>query len=295
MTWVSFSLLASVLAAVMTQMNHHMQLRPSLVILLRSVFTLILVAPLVAQITWPSHSLFYVYFFAAAFFAFAGDMILFEAARQHGGRLTTLFMPVKIITAFLLWAAIDRVFLMDFFQTPLVSTGILLFLLLSVYAIFSLRRCEASWPAFKKVFWVGMSYTLLDVFIKLGMENTSFLDTAVLFVFIRAIIGVPIALLMLRFQQENGVLESWRGISTNKRSFLFGAGLLLGGFSVANTFSINMAVGLSPNPGYISVLMLLSVVWLSLYNRVHGFDDHASLKKIALLLISAAGLVLLTR
>ena len=295
MTWVSFSLLASVLEAVMIQINHHLQLRPSLVILLRSVFTLVIVAPFVAQIIWPSHGLFYVYFFAATFFVFAGDIILYEAARQHGGRLTTLFMPVKIITAFLLWAAIDRVFLMDFFQTPLTSTGVLLFLLLSVYAIFSLRRCEASWPAFKKVFWVAISYTLLDVFIKLGMEKTSFLDTALLFVFIRAMIGVPIALLMLRFQQENGVLESWRGISTNKRSFLLAAGLLLGGFSAANTFSINMAVGLSPNPGYISVLLLLSVVWLSVYNRVRGFDDRASVKNIALLLVSAVGLILLTK
>ena len=295
MTWVSFSLLASVLAAVMTQINHHLQLRPSLVILLRSVFTLILVAPLVAQIVWPSHSLFYIYFFAAAFFAFAGDMILFEAARQHGGRLTTLFMPVKIITAFLIWAAIDRVFLTDFFHNPLISTGILLFLLLSVYAIASLRHCDVSWPAFKKVFWVGICFTLLDVFIKLGMEDTRFFETALLFVFIRAMIGVPIALLMLRFQHENGVLENWREISTNKRGFLLAVGLLLGVVSVANSFSINMAVGLSPNPGYVSVLMLLSVAWLSLYNRVRGFDDRAAVKNIVLLLLSAAGLVLLTR
>lgn len=295
MTWVTFSLMASVMAAVMTQINHHLQMRPSLVILLRSVFTLILVGPIVAQIVWPQNSGFFVYFMLAALCAFAGDLILFEAARRHGGRLTSMFMPVKIIAAFLLWAVIDRVFLAQFFQTPLTSTGILLFLLLSVYAIASLRNCDTSWPAFKKVFLVGIFYTLLDVFIKLGMTGTNFSETALLFVFIRALIGVPIAVVMLRYQRENGVRQNWREITTDKRAFLLGVGALLGGISVVNSYSINMGIGLSPNPGYVSVLLLLSVVWLSGYNRLRGYDDRASVKNIALLVVSAAGLILLTR
>lgn len=295
MTWVSFSLLASVMAAVMTQINHHLQMRPALVILLRSVFTLLLISPVVALISWPGNAAFFVYFLLAAFCAFAGDLILFEASRRHGGRLTSMFMPVKIITAFVAWAAIDRLFLMQFFQTPLVSSGILFFLLLSVYAIASLRNCDVSWPAFKQVFMVGILYTLLDVFIKLGMEGTNFAETALLFVFIRAFIGVPIAVLMLRYQKEAGRRQSWREISLDKRGFLLGVGLLLGGVSVVNSYSINMGIGLSPNPGYVSVLLLLSVVWLSLYNRVRGYDDRASVKNIALLVVSAAGLILLTR
>lgn len=295
MTWISFSLLASVMAAIMTQINHHLQMRPPLVILLRSVFTLLFLAPIVAQIMWPHHTSFFVYFFFAAFFAFAGDIILFEAARRHGGRLTSMFMPVKIITAFVLWAVIDRLFLVYLFDNPLTSSGILFFLLLSVYAVASMRNCDTSWPAFKQVAWVGVFYTLLDVFIKLGMEGTDMSQTALLFVFIRAFIGVPIAVLMLRFQREEGALESWRQISGDKRALFLGAGVLLGAISVVNSYSINMAIGLSPNPGYVSVLMLLSVAWLSGYNRLRGYEDRASVKNIILLVVSAAGLILLTR
>lgn len=295
MTWVSFSLIASVLVAVMTQINHHLQMRAPLVVLLRSVFTLLLLAPVVAQIVWPQHTSFFVYFSLAAFSALAGDLILFEAARQHGGRLTSMFMPVKILTAFVAWACIDQLYLSSLFENPLNSSGILFFLVLSAYAVASLRHCDVSWPAFKQVFFVGIFFTLLDVFVKLGMEGTNMTQTALLFVFIRAAVGVPVALIILRFQREEGSLQNWREIISGRRGFIMGVGVLLGGISVMNSFSLNMSVGLSPNPGYVSVLLLLSIVWLSLYNRLRGYDDRASVKNIALLVISAAGLIMLTR
>lgn len=297
LNWISYALFASFSAALMAQANHHLQMRGTLLVLLRSVFTVLLLAPVVALVSWPGHTSFYVYFFLGALSAFVGDVLLFDAARKFGGRLTSMFMPVTIISSFLLWCAIDRLYLTQLLDTPLTSFGIIGCLLLAVYGIASLRNCDVSWPAFKQVFFVGLSYSLIDIFVKLGMEGTNFQQTAILFAFIKAAASLPFAWLAIRFKREAGLgaLQNWGEIVAGKRRFFLMVGLIVGAISVANSYALNMAVGLSPNPGYVGVLVLLSIVWLSLYNRLRGFDDRASVKNIAMLAVSAAGLILLTR
>ena len=295
MNWIAFSIVASLIGAVLAQANHVLQLRGAMLVLTRSVFAVLIVAPLVVQLQWPDSPQFYLYMAGGVMCIFVGDMVLFEAARQLGGRLASVFLPIKIYFAFIVWALVDPQFLENFVKTPLVASGVLVCLAITGLAMAGIKQSDTAWPAMKKVFPVGLAFGLADVFIKLGLEGTNAAETSLLFVFMLNLAHIPMAYWFLKYRpvKEAQWPDTTVDVTFLRRHRILIGGVLVGGLSVLISYCINMAIGLSSNPAYVAALLLLSVVWLSIYNRVRGFDDRASFREIGLLAASSAGIILL--
>lgn len=295
MSWVAFSLVASLIGAVLAQANHVLQLRGAMMVLTRAVFATLVIAPLVVRLQWPTDPQFYLYMAGGVLCVFVGDMVLFEAARQLGGRLASIFLPIKIYFGFIVWALVDPSFLAGFVKSPLVASGVLVCLAATGIAMAGIKQNDTAWPALQKVFPVGVAFGLADVFIKLGLEGTNAAETSLLFVFMMNIAHIPMAYWFLKYRpvKEAQWPDTVVDLPFLRRHRVLIGGVLVGGLSVLISYCINMGISLSPNPGYVSALLLLSIVWLSIYNRVRGFDDRASFREVALLAASSAGIILL--
>lgn len=295
MSWVAFSVAASLIGAVLAQANHVLQLRGAMMVLTRAVFAVLVVSPLVVKIEWPTDPHFYMYMAGGVLSLFVGDMVLFDAARKLGGRLASIFLPIKIYVAFIIWALIDPSFLQGFVGRPIIAMGVLFCLGLTGLAMAGIKRSDTAWPAMKMVFPVGIAFGLADIFIKLGLRDTNAAETSLLFVFMMNMAHIPMAYWFLKYRPIKK--EEWPDTVVdlpflNRRRVLIG-GILVGGLSVLISYCINMGIGLSPNPGYVGALTLLTVVWLSIYNRLRGIDDRASFREVGLLVASSAGIILL--
>ncbi len=296
MEWVIYSVAASIIAAIIGHANHFLQLHGAMLVLVRSIFALLIIAPFIAFFEWPTHLSFYLYMLAGIISIFIGDIIFFDAARRLGGRLASIFLPVKIYVAFVVWCVVDQVYLASLFDNPLVTAGILACLATFGVAMANIRHCDTAWPALKEVFPVGVAFALADVFIKTGLEGTDITQTPFILAFMVSAIHIPLVYWFIKHRKIESNLWAHLltddGIGLTKKHLVLG-GILVGGLGILATYFISTAIVLSPNPGYVSALLLLSIVWLSMYNRLRGFDDRASLREIALLLLSAVGLILL--
>ena len=295
MSWVAFSLVASLIGAILAQANHILQLRGAMMVLTRAVFAVLVVSPLVVTFKWPTDPAFYAYMTGGVISVFVGDMILFDAARKLGGRLASIFLPIKIYVAFMIWALIDPSFLGSFLGSPAIASGVVACLAITGLAMAGIKQSDTAWPAMKMVAPVGVAFGLTDVFVKLGLEGTNAAETSLLFVFMMNMAHIPMAYWFLKYRPVKD--EQWPDTVSelpflSRRRLLFG-GIIVGSLSVAIAYCINMGISGSPNPGYVGALTLLSVVWLSLYNRVRGFNDRASFREIGLLAASSAGIILL--
>lgn len=294
-SWVVLSVGVSFMMALLVQVNHHLNIRGNSLILIRSVFGLAFLAPFLPEVTWPTEQSFYVYLLLASLSAFIADLILFETARRYGGRLTSMYLPVKIFIAFGLWLVIDQAYTAALLQTPIITLGILICLGFSAAGILQMRGCDRSWPAFRRVVFVGLFFALLDVFIKLGMEGVNQHQAAILFICIGYVVHLFLgALLALHRDKPHQITTTWPKGKLQKVFYLLMVGVFIGGLSTLASYVIAVALSLSPNPGYVGALMMLSIVWLSLFNRLRGFDDRAPWLSVVFLTLSAFGLIILT-
>lgn len=295
MSWIAYSIIASLIGAVVVQANHVLQLRGAMMVLTRAVFAVLIVSPLVVKIDWPTDPQFYAYMAGGVLSIFVGDMVLFEAARKLGGRLASIYLPMKIYFAFIVWGIVDPSFFGQFMATPLVALGVLACFIATGIAMAGIKRSDTAWPALKTVFPVGIAFGLADIFIKLGMQGTNPEETSLLFVFMMNMAHIPMAYWFIKYRpvKEEQWPDTVSPLAFFKRHRILVGGVLVGGLSVLISYCINMAIGLSPNPGYASALFLLTVVWLSIYNRIRGINDRASFREVGLLVASSAGIILL--
>lgn len=285
--WIALSLLASLIGAVMIQANHTFQLQGPVLILVRSAFASLLLLPVVLTVTWPQNQLFYVMTGGIALALFMADAVVFAAARGFGGRMASIFLPMKIIFGFIAWCLVDPGFVKALMQHPLHAAGVVGCLLLGGGGMLVMRASENGWRAFMFMLPCGLAFALSDTLVKLALRGQDLAAAVMVLTFLVNVVHVPVAMAWLA---RNGGMKT---LTLPRRQTLLLAGGVMGLLAVAMLGSMNSAFSLSPNPAYVNALGLLSIVWLSLYHRIRGYQDDVSIWSMAVFVLSALGIILL--
>lgn len=283
MDWVLLAVAASVVSAVQTELNHHFKVESNLLVFWRSIFGLLLITPLMFVFPVPQSGLFYAIALLSGLMTTFSDKLYYNAARQFGGRLAVMYMPVKIISVFVLWALIDPASIEDLIQKPWHFAVVLGCFVLSFVSLLIMRQNDASWKAFLYVLPVGLVLTLSDVAAKLALQDGVSVWGGVLM----------FTLMMLAANAAITSLILWWN-PPPRQAFKDSC---LPSFYICLAFCLMVAlfissIHLTPNPGYTSALALLAVVWLMLYNRLRGKPDGNPLSAL-MLIVAAAGIVLM--
>ena len=288
MDWYIYALIASLLAATIMQVNRHFQVDGLSLSCTRSFWAFVFLLPSLLWITaFPESGLFYLVAAGCGMLAVLADRVIFNAAAIYGARLATLFQAVKIILLFFLWLAIDegaRNYLID---NLYIAGGVVVCLAGSIIALNMLRNNDASWQALKYVFPAGVYLTFYDILIKVAIGEDGNYEKAVLFALTTFISSFLFALSIVTWRQHKKgvVFLEWKIIK---------AGAVMGVMFALVIPVIGLAQGATPNPAYVSSILLLSIVWIMIYHKVRSIPDEGSIWAALLFILSAVALVLLT-
>ncbi len=291
MDWVFYTLLASVASAVILELNHRFQLKSRRLIFWRSTLACALLLPLLPFVPWPDVPGFYGFAVANGMAAVFADRAIFRTAKRHGGRLAGMYMPIKVIMVFFAWLIIDPATAHALFAHPWLMTGVLVCLAGCTAGAFLIRRNDTGKAAILMVLPASFLLGACDIFATLGMGEgllASGTAAVVVYVFILNFIAMLFAAWWLR-NEKPGRAE----IRIPVTLYLFAGGALAVAFVIL-VGSITLAFAMSPNPGYVAAMMMLSVVWLVIYHRIRRIPDESDAFATMLLLASAVGLLLLT-
>ena len=256
-SWPILALAFSVCGALIIGFNQWARLDGNQLVIWRSAGVLPLAT--VAMLVLPIPQNFGFYAIAAlmgVMFAYA-DILLFNASRDHGARLTALYIPLKMVMAFSFWAVMDPLSLLPLLLEPWRLPLVLVGFALCGGALMYIRQCDASVKAVIAILPVAILFTLGDVVAKVVLPppvSTSLQATiggAVAYLATTTAVGTVCGLVLHR----KGVAP-WPVIL---KSTLFGV-LMLGSIGL-----LLVTLAIAPNPGYVAAVTMLSALWLALW------------------------------
>lgn len=236
-------------------------------------------------VPWPTEVGFYAVSGAIGIATVVGDVLLMNACSTYGGRLASMYVPMKMMLAFVMWGMIDPDSLSPLLREPWKMVVVLGCFGVAAWGMNHIRRNDWSLKALVAVVPSAVIFASADVIEKYVLPSAHATP--------HEVVGASMAMLAMIF-----------GVG------VFPALVWLGGWPVWNTrtvvasagFGFILMVGITlllvtfvvaPNPGYVAAVTCLSTVWLSVYGRyVHGEQNNV----VAVLMLAAAavGVVLVT-
>lgn len=289
MEWVLSGIVISVIAGAISEANRRFQLDGFRLNFWRSVTILAILLPTLPFVTWPeATSLLYPVAILGGCISIFGNTIRLNLAASHNGRVASLFAPIKTFTLFLLWLMIDEASWQRMVDNPLEALGVTVMFILTGYAMFNMRKNDASWKALWLMTPVGLLYAVNDAFGKLVLdmsgEDKSSVIIALLFVAFGTSAFLSGSVMMARRSPLRPIMPEG----------MIKAGVILGLLSLVKLSLFYYGMIHTPNPAYLAAIMMLTPVWFLAYHRIVGVKDDASPWMGTLMVLSAIGLVLIT-
>ncbi|MDD9912877.1 MAG: hypothetical protein OXR68_04615 [Alphaproteobacteria bacterium] len=285
--WQILSLLTSFATAVYIHVNHTQKICGLTLVLLRGLFMVVLLGSIALFLPLPQQDWFF-YFCALAigFCVVWGDKHLLNAAAKHGGRLTSLFISMKIFLLFTVWSIIEPSSFLSLLTQPWVMVGMLACYIAMVAAMLGLRRQDHTAAAVVAVVPAAVFLSGADIFTKLGLDETAGFADMVYFLLVGQAGCVVGSAVLLR----KDLCTRYRHVFSKKH--LKGTAIILVPF-LALVVTFVSAVSRAPNPAYVGAITVLTTVWLTVYYKLTR-GDSANWQSTFVLVAAAMGLTLLT-
>lgn len=255
--WVFMALGFSFCGAVIIGYNQWAQVEGRHLVVLRVLGVWPLAALATVFLPWPAEVEFYAVAALMGLGLAYADTLLFRASATHGGRLAALYVPLKMLVAFGLWATLMPETLLPLLFEPWRVGVLVLGFGFCSGALMFMRRVDASWAALMAVVPVAVLFALGDVVAKAALGEVSavaglwpVVARTVAFLTTTTTVGALAALV------AGGWVKPKRGEVV--KSAVFGAILL------CSLTLLLVTIALAPNPGYVAAITMLSALWLAL-------------------------------
>lgn len=283
-TWPVLALIFSFFGAAIIHANHVFKLDGFIAVFIRGFILLLIGLPLSLYLGAPQEQTFYIFAAAAGVIITVADILLMNASATHGGRLTALYIPLKIFFLFFLWGLLEPTSITGLSSAQLIT--ILACFTLTAMALLNFRRSDASMKALFAVIPIALLFTGADVFAKEAISTSNLIGSALIFLSVSGIIAAVLSGGWIKFHRKQSLL------SVCTKDNIIGA-TVMGLILMVGVPIMLSAIALAPNPAYVGAITILASVWLTIYYKVSRGDD-ASLTASMVMIISAIVLTLVT-
>jgi hypothetical protein len=266
--WPFFALAFSFWGAVIIGYNHWAQVDGRTLVVLRTLGVWPLALLSLLFLPWPQDMTFYMVAAGMGTGLAYADTLLFNAAATHGGRLTALYIPLKMMIGFFLWIVIDPASATPLLAHPWKLAAVVAGFGACGTALMFLRKADASWTALAAVLPVALLLALGDVVAKeaLGAVTAEHGWAEV--------IGRTVAFLTV-----TTTVGSVGGmVLGGKIHFTWADALRSAGFGVVLLTGLSLlllTLAIAPNPGYVAAITMLSALWLAMWAHfAHGEHNN---------------------
>jgi len=256
--WPFWALIFSFLGAGVIGFNHRFQVDGRALVVGRVLGVLPFALASGLWLPWPHDPWFYAAAAGMGVLLTLADVLLFNAAATHGGRLTALYVPLKMYLAFFFWG----IFAGAWPDNTLHWLVVMVCFGVSAWALTHIRRTDASWRAVQAVAPVALLFALGDVVAKAVVPAPTG-DGG-----LAAIAGAVTAYLLV-----TNVVSALLGLARGKVVLdgrALGVATAFGAYLYLSITVLLVTIALAPNPGYVGAITLLSTVWLALWAYLRG-------------------------
>lgn len=268
-SWLLFALIGSVFQAAFIETNRVFKIEARQLNFWHVLILLGLFIPLFPYMVWPADSGFYIFALMIAIGMAISMQILFNLARHHNGRVSSMYMPLEVVVAYGLWFAFYPP-AMEVYRHDLAAQGgiFIAFCLFSI-SLLLLRRSDMGWSAFMAVIPVAVFFGLRAVFSKIALLDAGedVFGQTLTFTFVTYLGILPVSAFLL---QMNGGFRRFPPMPSLK------AGFLCAVFALASFLCYLMGVSLAANPALVVMMYMLVPVWLLLLHILIDVRDDAS-------------------
>lgn len=279
--WVLCALGLSIFGGLLIQLNHVARLPGDKLAFVRAVWVVGLLIPVIPFMHLEAGPVFYLVAALVGVLWGVGDGIMFRAAREYGGRLTSMVLPMKIFGTFLLWFMIDQAYRASLTEHTRHMLLVLACLLAATVAVALMRKTDASRAALVTLVPAAVAYMLADTSSKVVLDNLPIIPATLTFTLVAH--AAQAVVIGLWLNQKGRLHALGRGT--------WAAGALAGLTGIGLMICMLAGFASAPNPAYVTAVSLLTIVWLWLYNQACGHHDDANPWAMALLLLGTVGLV----
>lgn len=289
MIWALFSLFSGLTYCVQSELNKHYKIDGFRLNTFRSLFSALLMVPLIPFMEWPTIPEYYLVLVLEGAISVVGMMVQYNLAATQNGRIANLHQPIAIMLTFVFWLSIDETQRAFLLANPVKGLCIMLAFMIFITSLQFIRRGEMGMKILLSVIPVAVLYSLMSVISKIALEHgDSLLEISLNFVFISNIMMFLLSFPVLVSQKMRPNAKKPPLVIDKK---LIKAAFSIGFFHTISWVSICIAIILTPNPAYPGIITGLGPIWFMLYYKARGIPDSAS--PIAGLFMTVAALLLL--
>tara|TARA_Y100000590_G_scaffold466553_1_gene642389 strand:+ start:75 stop:941 length:867 start_codon:yes stop_codon:yes gene_type:complete len=280
MPWYVYSLLASILFAIIPLQKRKFNHSPKDIVFWSSLFAFALTLAMFPLLEFPDMEVFYIMAIFTGFSGVFGGILQFKLAEKHMGRTLQVQLPVQILSCFAFYCFLQPEYYSTLFANPYASFAAGIAIILLILSSQFLRKSDNTLIGFLTVVPIGLLFAFIMVYYKLVMDvipgNVSNIILAYIMVHY---FTVSVCFFVENLINKDSVINISEKITSSS--------LLIAVLSVFAYYFLFTSVYYASNPAYPIAFNMLIPVWIKLYNT--GFlkkADEASLKISVIMLLS---------
>ncbi len=289
MTWIPYALFAVMCAVATPLLQRRSKVDTLAMLFWLRVITVVTLARVAYIIGLPTSPLFYITIIIFGVLVTYTDFLFFHFTRHNNPAIAVRLLKPTVIITFLLWFVFDPALLHRYIDHPIRAIIIVMLLIAAVILASRLKQRTVTRSAFIQLWPVLCSasiYPIVSKYILIGVDpwvgavGVSFITSVV----------VLVALIIVQITTDKIPTSALLSTDTMKASALITTPSLLGGLALV------MAFQAAAHPAYVSVIMMVVPVILSIVGRMLGDPDSGNRRAgFGLLLIAALIVVLQIR
>tara|TARA_R110000868_G_scaffold189695_2_gene433018 strand:+ start:61314 stop:62195 length:882 start_codon:yes stop_codon:yes gene_type:complete len=266
--WWLFALMQPVGFAGVSLISQHYKLPGTSLAMMRASFVVLCLLPILPFVELPTASIFFYATLTSAALAFVADSIMINSFSKFGAGVTSRLLPISPLFGFVVWAALNPESFTQLAERPLLATGLISSLLVCVYAIGLLSKCEVSKSAFFYLLPVIGIYGLLDVMNKMAQDNSGFWSGIIWYTFLLSCGSVIIG---IGLNVKKKMLKE-----TITNPLILKAGFILACFYLFAMSGRNISMVYTSNPAYTSIIAGGTPLLIVLYHKLFKIEEKAN-------------------
>ncbi len=268
-SWMFFALIGSLFQAAFIETNRIFKADARLLNFWHVVMVLVLFIPLIPYMTWPADRMFYALALMISVGMALSMQVLFALARNHNGRVSSMYMPLEVVFTYGLWFTFYPEAMDAYRGHEYLQTGVFLAFCLFSISLLLIRRSDIGWSAFMAVIPVAIFFALRGVFSKIALDGAGLdvISYSLTFTFVVYLGILPLSAALVKV---NGGFDRMAPFPPIK------AGFVCALFALLSFVFYVIGVTQAANPAYVTMIFMMVPVWLLILHIMTGVKDDAS-------------------
>ncbi len=276
MSWIIPALISGFAVALFSLVNEYMQVRSLHLLFWMRLISTIFLIPWILTVSWPEKWQFYILMLINAPIIAYSDIVIIGLTAADGAGITSRIRPLIHALIFLIWLVITPSLIVDYFQNPLRSLGIIASLAMGISFALRLKKCSVSIIALKTAFPALIFGAVAVVIGRLAMEYTDQGIAAIYQYVLLQCIMVFFCYCLFQFVSSISVIMPHMGMVSGISDIK----VILAGLLAACSWMISVpakwyAIMQVENPAYVTIFGLSAPVWVLLVYSISGKKEDA--------------------